>query len=110
MRRPGEDRTKKSRNRIASCVELDRTCNTLVLPPIQGAPMRTVITTASLSAAIALAATTSPTLNSPIVSQTAQAVLDGVILGSSAWPSVRLDARARLQFFSSACEPEERCK
>jgi hypothetical protein len=72
--------------------------------------MRTLITTACLSAAIALAATTSPTLNSQIVSQTAQAILDGVILGSSAWPSVRLDARARLQVFSGACEQEERCK
>ena len=51
--------------------------------------MRTVIKTAGLAAVIALAATTAtaPTLK-PVISQTAQAVLDGVILGSSAWPSV----------------------
>ena len=55
-----------------------------------------------------LAATTAmvPTLNS----QTAQAVLDGVILGSSAWPSVPVDARGRLQLVFVTCEEEGRCK
>jgi hypothetical protein len=74
--------------------------------------MRTVITTCALAAVIALAATTAtaPTLNSPVISQTAQAVLDGVILGSSAWPSVPVDARGRLQLVSGTCEEEGRCK
>jgi hypothetical protein len=98
----------QSRNRIVSCVDLDCSCAV----PKQRVPMRTVITIAALSAAIALAVTTAatPSLNTPVVSQAAQAVLDGVILGSSAWPSVPLDARARLPLFSSACEQEERCK
>ena len=74
--------------------------------------MRTVITTCALAAAIALTATTAmaPTLNSPVISQTAQAVLDGVILGSSAWPSVPVDARWRLQLVFATCEEEGRCK
>src|SRR5215475_7752910 len=60
--------------------------------------MRTLITIAALSAAMALAVTAAPapSLNIPVVSQTAQAILDGVILGSSAWPSVPLDAWARV--------------
>ena len=72
--------------------------------------MRTVIKTAALAAVIALAATTAtaPTLK-PVISQTAQAILDGVILGSSAWPSVPIDARGRLQLVSGTCE-EGRCK
>jgi len=71
--------------------------------------MRTVITTCALAAAIALTTTTTmaPTLNSPVISQMGQAVLDGFILGSSAWPPV--DARGRLQLVSGTCE-EGRCK
>jgi hypothetical protein len=74
--------------------------------------MRALITTAALAMAIALAVTTVtvPTLNSPVISQTAQAVLDGVILGSSAWPSVPVDARGRLQLVFVTCEEEGRCK
>ena len=69
----------------------------LLLAPRQRVPMRTLITIAALSAAMALAVTApAPSLNIPVVSQTAQAVLDGVILGSSAWPSVPFDARARV--------------
>ena len=70
----------------------------LLLAPRQRVPMRILITIAALSAAMALAVTTAPapSLNIPVVSQTAQAVLDGVILGSSAWPSVPLDAWARV--------------
>ena len=71
--------------------------------------MRTVIKTAALAAVIALAATTATTLK-PVISQTAQAVLDGVILGSSAWPSAPIDARGRLQLVSGTCEEEGRCK
>jgi hypothetical protein len=74
--------------------------------------MHTFTTTAALTSAIALAATTAtaPSLNSPVISQAAQAVLDGVILGSSVWPSVPVDAQRRFQLFSSACEEEGRCK
>jgi hypothetical protein len=74
--------------------------------------MRTVLTTAALAATIALAATTAtaPSLNSPFITQTAQAVVDGVILGSSAWPSVPLDRRNRLQLFSTGCDEEGRCR
>jgi hypothetical protein len=74
--------------------------------------MRTIITTTALGAAIALAATTAtaPSLNSPVIFQTAQAALDGIILGSTAWPSVSVNAQGRLQLFSSACEEEGRCK
>jgi hypothetical protein len=80
--------------------------------PRQRVPMRTFITTAALASAIALAATTAtaPSLNSPVISETAQAALDGVILGSNVWPSVPVDARGRLQLVSSACEEERRCK
>jgi hypothetical protein len=68
--------------------------------------------TTALAAAIGLVATTAtaPSLNTSIISETAQAVLDGVILGSSAWPSVPIDARGGLQLFSNACEEEGRCK
>jgi hypothetical protein len=68
--------------------------------------------TTALAAAIGLAATTATalSLNTLIITETAQAVLNGVILGSSAWPSVPVDARGRLQLFSSACEEEGRCK
>ena len=74
--------------------------------------MRTVITTCALAAAIALTTTTTmaPTLNSPVISQTGQAVLDGVILGSSAWPSAPIYARGRIQLVSGTCEEEGRCK
>jgi hypothetical protein len=74
--------------------------------------MRTVFATVALAAAIGMAATTAagPGLNIPVISQTAHAVLDGMILGSSAWPSVPVDARGRLQLFSAACEEEGRCK
>jgi hypothetical protein len=68
--------------------------------------------TTALAAGIGLAATaaTTPTLNTTIISETAQAILDGVILGSSAWLSVPGDARGRLQLFAIACEEEARCR
>ena len=74
--------------------------------------MRIAFAATALAAAIGLAATTAtaPSVNTPIISKTAQAVLDGVILGSSAWPSVPVDARGRLQLFSIACEEEARCR
>jgi hypothetical protein len=68
--------------------------------------------TTALAVVIGLAATTAtaPSFNTPIISETAQAVLDGVILGSSAWPSVPVDARGGLQLLSIACEEERRCR
>jgi hypothetical protein len=74
--------------------------------------MRIAFAATALAAAIGLAAIASsaPSVNTPIISKTAQAVLDGVVLGSSAWPSVRVDHRARLQLFSIVCEEEARCR
>jgi hypothetical protein len=59
---------------------------------------------------VAATTATAPSFYSPVISQTARAVLDGIILGSSAWPSVPIDAQRRLQLFSAACQEEGRCK
>jgi hypothetical protein len=85
------------------------------LPPANRERIMSVLLfsrTTALAAAIGLAATTAtaPNLNSPIIYETAQAAVDGVILGSSAWPSVPVDARGGLQLFSAACEGEGRCR
>ena len=71
--------------------------------------MRNVLLTAALagSAALATSAAIAPGIDVPI--QVARAMVDGVILGSSAWPSVPVDGRARLQLRSAACDRGAYC-
>jgi len=79
--------------------------------PKTSVPMRTVFaTTAALAAAIALAAPTGTSLNSHAIAPIAQAILDGVILGSSAWPSVPVNALNRLQLSSVGCDEGAQCR
>jgi hypothetical protein len=61
--------------------------------------MRNALTITTLVAALGLAATiaTAPKFGSDFRAQAARAMLDGVILGSSAWPSVPVDARVPLR-------------
>jgi hypothetical protein len=74
--------------------------------------MRNALTIIALIAVFGLAAATAtaPKFSSDFSSQAARAMLDGVILGSSAWPSVPVDARVRLQLWSPDCDDDGRCK
>jgi hypothetical protein len=74
--------------------------------------MRTALTIIALAAVFGLAATTAtaPKISSDFSAQAARAMLDGVILGSSAWPSVPVDARVRLLLRSPDCDDDGRCK
>jgi hypothetical protein len=74
--------------------------------------MRNALTIIALAAVLGLAATTAtaPKFSSDFSAQAARAMLDGVILGSSAWPSVPVDARVRLQLWSPDCDDDGRCK
>ena len=74
--------------------------------------MRNALTIITLIAVFGLAATTAtaPKFGSDFSSQAVRALLNGVILGSSAWPSVPVDARARLQLWSPDCDDDGRCK
>jgi hypothetical protein len=74
--------------------------------------MRNALTIVALVVALGLAATTAsaPKSNIDIAAQAARAMLDGVILGSSAWPSVPVDAQARLQLRSPDCDEDGRCR
>jgi hypothetical protein len=74
--------------------------------------MRNVLAIVTLVTALGLAATTAsaPKSNIDIAAQAVRAMLDGVILGSSAWPSVPVDALARLQLRSPDCDEDGRCR
>jgi hypothetical protein len=66
--------------------------------------MRNALTIVTSVAALGLAATTASgsKFNIEIAVQAMGAMLDGIILGSSAWPSIPLDTQARLQLRSRA--------
>jgi hypothetical protein len=74
--------------------------------------MRNALIIIALAAVFGLAATTAtaPKFSSDFSAQAARAMLDGVILGSSAWPSFPVDARVRLQLWSHDCDDDRRCK
>jgi hypothetical protein len=74
--------------------------------------MRNALAIVTLVAVLGLAATTAsaPKFNNDIAAQAARAMLDGVILGSSAWPSVPVDTQARLQLWSPDCDEDGRCR
>jgi hypothetical protein len=74
--------------------------------------MRNALTIIALFAVFGLAATTAaaPKFRSDFSAQAARAMLDGVILGSNAWPSVPVDARVRLQLRTPNCDDDGRCK
>jgi hypothetical protein len=74
--------------------------------------MRNALTIVALAVALGLAATTAtaPKFNSEFTAQSVRAMLDGVILGSSAWPAVPVDAQSRLQLWSADCGGDGRCK
>jgi accessory colonization factor AcfC len=59
----------------------------------------------------AIVATTTTATN--FISQTtaplAQAIMEGVILGSTPWPSAPIDAQARLRLASTGCDLSGRC-
>jgi hypothetical protein len=74
--------------------------------------MRNALTIVTSVAALGIAATTAfaPRVDTEIAAQTMRAMLDGVILGSSAWPSIPVDAQARLQLRSTDCDENRRCR
>jgi hypothetical protein len=74
--------------------------------------MRNVVTIIVSVAALGLvaAAATAPKFNTDIAAQAMRAMLDGVILGSSAWPSMPVDVQARLQLRSTDCDEDGRCR
>jgi hypothetical protein len=74
--------------------------------------MRNDLIIVALVAALGLVATTATDskFTSDFTARAVLAMLDGVILGSSAWPSVPVDAQARLQLRSPDCDEGGRCK
>jgi hypothetical protein len=73
--------------------------------------MRNALLIVTSVAALGFAATaaSAPKYNTDIAAQAMRAMLDGVILGSSAWPSIPVDAQARLQLRSTNCDEDRRC-
>jgi hypothetical protein len=67
--------------------------------------MRSVIVTLVLSAGvvIAIGAVTAPDFNHQTTAPLARAIIDGLVLGSTAWPSTPVDVQARLQLRSAGC-------
>jgi hypothetical protein len=80
-------------------------------PKKKYAPMRSVIVTLVLGAGAAIAAgtTTTPNLIPQTTAPLARAIVEGVILGSTPWPSTPLDAQARLRLASTGCDLSGRC-
>jgi hypothetical protein len=75
------------------------------------APMRSVIVTLVLGGGAAIVASTTTVQN--FVPQStallASAIVEGVILGATPWPSTPIDAQARLRLASTACDLNGRC-
>jgi hypothetical protein len=67
--------------------------------------MRSVILTLVLSAGVVIAIGTvaTPDLNRQTTAPLARAIIDGIVLGSTAWPSTPVDVQARLQLRSAGC-------
>jgi hypothetical protein len=67
--------------------------------------MRSVIVTLVVSAGVVIAIGTvaAPDLNRQRTAPLARAIIDGLVLGSTAWPSAPVDVQARLQLRSADC-------
>jgi hypothetical protein len=74
--------------------------------------MRNAVAMVALVTPLGLAAiiATAPKFNRDFTAPAMRAMLDGVILGSSAWPSVPVDVQARLQLWSPDCADGGQCK
>jgi hypothetical protein len=73
--------------------------------------MRRVFVTLLLAAGVALVVgtTKAPNFDPETATPLARAILEGVILGSNAWPSTSIDVQARLQLRPTGCDVAERC-
>jgi hypothetical protein len=78
---------------------------------IATAPMRRVFVTLVLAAGVAIVAgtTTIPNFVPQTTAPLAGAIMEGVILGSTTWPSAPLDVQARLQLRPAGCDVAGRC-
>jgi hypothetical protein len=74
--------------------------------------LRKPLTVLVAAAAIGLAATIAvdPQSSGTVAAGVVRGVIDGVILGSNAWPSVPVDVQARLLLWSPDCSEEGRCR
>jgi hypothetical protein len=74
--------------------------------------LRKPLTVLATAAAIGLAATTiavDPQSSGTVAVGVARGVIDGVILGSNAWPSVPINVQARLVLWSPDCNEQGQC-
>jgi hypothetical protein len=74
--------------------------------------MRSVIVTLVLSAGVVIAVGTAaaPNLNHRTTAPLARAIIDGIVLGSTAWPSTPFDFQARLQLRAAGCDATGPCE
>jgi hypothetical protein len=74
-------------------------------------PMRRVFVILILAAGVGLVAgtTAAPNFDPQTAAPLARAIMEGVILGSNAWPSTPVDVQARLQLRPTGCDLAERC-
>jgi hypothetical protein len=61
------------------------------------------------AAGVVAGTTTATTFDPQTTAPLARAIVDGVILGSTTWPSTPLDVQARLQFRPARCDASGRC-
>jgi hypothetical protein len=107
-RYPQGDSANKSRKRFA--VTLKQTGLALTFSGVwrhreANASMRSVIVALVLSAGVVIAIGTAaaPDFNHQTTAPLARAIIDGLVLGSTAWPSTPLDVQARLQLRPTGC-------
>ena len=74
--------------------------------------LRKPLTVLAAAAAIGLAATIAvdPQSSGTVAAGVARGVIDGVILGSNAWPSVPVNVQARLVLWSPDCNEQGQCE
>jgi hypothetical protein len=73
--------------------------------------MRSVVVTLALSAGvIAIGAIAAPDLNHQATAPLTRALIDGLVLGSTAWPSTPVDVQVRLQLRAAGCDATKPCK
>ena len=73
--------------------------------------LRKPLTVLAAAAAIGLGATIAvdPQSSGTVAAGVARGVIDGVILGSNAWPSVPVNVQARLVLWSPDCNEQGQC-
>jgi hypothetical protein len=74
--------------------------------------MRSVVVSLVLSAGVVVAIGTvaAPDLNNRTTAPLTRAIIDGLVLGSTAWPSTPVDVQARLQLRAAGCDATAPCK